>query len=54
MTGQIYLIDAQQQLVAMRQVPYDSKAVLQQLVADHRSLLAGGQMTSVPARTDAR
>jgi len=49
-TGQIYLIDAQQQLVAMHEAVYDSEDLLQQLLADYPSLLAGDQMDSTAPR----
>ena len=46
MTGQIYLIDAEQQLAAMREFPYDFEDLLQRLLEGHPSLLAGEQMNS--------
>ena len=50
MTGQIYLLDADEQLVPMQEAPYDSEALLQRLLADHPSLLAGDQMNSTAPR----
>jgi hypothetical protein len=50
MTGQIYLLDADEQLVPMQEAPYDSEALLQRLLADHSSLLAGDQMNSTAPR----
>lgn len=50
MTGQIYLLDANEQLVPMKEAPYDSEALLQRLLADHPSLLAGDQMNSTAPR----
>ena len=43
MTGQIYVIDTEQQLLAMHKAPHDSEDLLQRLLADHSSLLAGNQ-----------
>jgi len=45
-TGQIYLIDAEQKLMAVHEAPYDSEDLLQRLLADHPSLRAGEQMNS--------
>lgn len=43
-SGGIYLIGDDDQLVEMLERPYDSEAVLQQLLAKHPSLLAGDQL----------
>lgn len=45
MTGKIHLRAADGSMVEMAQEPYDSEALLQQLLEDHPSLLAGEQMT---------
>jgi hypothetical protein len=44
MSGGIYLLRDEDQLVEMLEQPYDSEAVLQQLLAKHPSLLAGDQL----------
>jgi hypothetical protein len=44
MSGGIYLLRDEDQLVEMVERPYDSEAVLQQLLAKHPSLLAGDQL----------
>jgi hypothetical protein len=44
MSGGIYLLREDDQLVEMLERPYDSEAVLQQLLAKHPSLLAGDQL----------
>jgi hypothetical protein len=44
MAGGIYLLRDEDQLVEMLEQPYDSEAVLQQLLAKHPSLLAGDQL----------
>jgi hypothetical protein len=51
MTGAIFLLQENQSLVEMREQPYDSEALLQRLLADYPSLLAGEQVnTSSPRR----
>ena len=44
MSGGIYLLREDDELVEMLERPYDSEAVLQQLLAKHPSLLAGDQL----------
>ena len=51
MSGGIYLLRDDDDLVEMLERPYDSEAVLQQLLAKHPSLLAGDQLE---ARTPRR
>lgn len=46
MSGQIYLVNEDNQLVAMSECQYDSEDLLQTLLADHPSLLAGDQINS--------
>lgn len=51
MAGGIYLLREDDDLVEMLERPYDSEAVLQQLLAKHPSLLAGDQLeTDTPRR----
>jgi hypothetical protein len=51
MSGGIYLLREDDELVEMLERPYDSEAVLQQLLAKHPSLLAGDQLeASAPRR----
>ncbi|MBD1881169.1 hypothetical protein [Coleofasciculus sp. FACHB-T130] len=50
MTGAIYLIQDKGQLVEMIEQPYDSEALLQKLLADYPSLLAGDQINSAAPR----
>src|SRR6202030_3532199 len=50
MSGGIYLLRDEDQLVEMLEQPYDSEAVLQQLLAKHPSLLAGDQLGAGPPR----
>lgn len=50
MSGGIYLLSDDDQLVEMLEQPYDSEAVLQQLLAKHPSLLAGDQLGAGPPR----
>ena len=50
MTGGIYLIQHDGQLVEMSEQPYDSEALLQKLLADYPNLLAGDQMNSTEPR----
>jgi hypothetical protein len=49
-SGGIYLLRDDDQLVEMRGQPYDSEDVLQQLLAKHPSLLAGDQMGDASPR----
>lgn len=44
MSGAIFLIDAAEQLVQLREQAYDSEDLLQRLLATHPDLLAGEQM----------
>jgi hypothetical protein len=44
MSGGIYLLRDDDDLVEMREQPYDSEAVLQELLTKHPSLLAGDQL----------
>jgi hypothetical protein len=44
MSGGIYLLGEDDQLIEMLERPYDSEAILQQLLAKHPSLLAGDQL----------
>jgi len=50
MTGGIYLIHNNGQLIEMTEQPYDSEALLQKLLADYPNLLAGDQMNSAEPR----
>ena len=50
MTGGIYLIQDDGQLVEMKEQSYDSESVLQQLLAKYPNLLAGDQMNSIEPR----
>jgi hypothetical protein len=50
MNGGIYLLRDDDQLVEMREQPYDSEAVLQELLAKHPHLLAGDQLGGGSAR----
>jgi hypothetical protein len=51
MSGGIYLLQGDA-LVEMTEAAYDSEALLQGLLADHPSLLAGGQVNpTAPRRT---
>jgi hypothetical protein len=49
-TGNIYLIQGNDELVEMSEQPYDSEALLQQLLARYPNLLAGDQMDDVAPR----
>ena len=44
MSGSIYLLGDDEKLVTMAEQPYDSEALLQKLLADYPSLLAGDQI----------
>lgn len=44
MTGQIYLLGDDAKLLEMRESPYDSESLLQELLAKYPNLLAGEQM----------
>jgi hypothetical protein len=44
MTGQIYLLGDDAKLLEMREAPYDSESLLQELLAKYPNLLAGEQM----------
>jgi hypothetical protein len=46
MTGRIYLLDEHSSLLPMQEQPYDSEALLQELLAKHPDLLAGEQIDS--------
>jgi hypothetical protein len=49
--GRIYLLKEDSKLLAMEEAPYDSEKLLQNLLADHRDLLAGDQIdTDEPRR----
>jgi hypothetical protein len=50
MSGGIYLLRDGDELVEMHEQPYDSEAVLQELLAKHPNLLAGDQLGGVPRR----
>ncbi len=46
MTSRIYLLDEHSSLLPMQEQPYDSEALLQELLAKHPDLLAGEQIDS--------
>lgn len=50
MAGQIYLLGDDAKLLEMREVPYDSESLLQDLLAKYPNLLAGEQMDLVEPR----
>jgi hypothetical protein len=50
MTGGIFLLREDDELVEMLERPYDSEAALQQLLAKHQSLLAGDQLEANSSR----
>lgn len=50
MSGTIFLIRDDGQLVEMREQPYDSEALLQELLAKHPSILAGDQINIAAPR----
>lgn len=48
--GRIYLISDDETLVPLRERPYDSEDLLQELLATYPDLLAGDQMSTTPRR----
>src|SRR6185437_2312152 len=50
MSGRIYLLQDDAQLMPMQEAPYDSEKLLQKLLADYPDLLAGEQINSVEPR----
>jgi hypothetical protein len=50
MTGSIYLIHSNGELVEMKETSYDSEDILQELIAKYPNLLAGDQIDSVNPR----
>jgi hypothetical protein len=46
MTGRIYLLGPDSKLASMTEAPYDSEAILQELLASHPDLLAREQIDS--------
>src|ERR1700716_3634934 len=50
MSGGIFLIQSGGELVEMKEQPYDSEEVLQELLAKYPNLLAGDQMDSAAPR----
>jgi len=46
MTGRIYLLNGNSELMAMEEAPYDSEKLLQEMLARHPDLLAGEQINS--------
>ena len=46
MTGRIYLLNDNSDLMAMEEAPYDSEDLLQEMLANHPDLLAGEQINS--------
>ena len=46
MTGRIYLLNEQSELMPMDQAAYDSESLLQELLANHPDLMAGEQINS--------
>jgi hypothetical protein len=50
MNGGIFLIQSGGDLVEMHEQPYDTEAVLQELLAQYPNLLAGDQMDGVAPR----
>ncbi len=50
MTGSIYLLRDDGELVGMDETPYDTEDVLQRLLAEHPKLLAGDQMNRTEPR----
>lgn len=46
MTGRIYLLNDNSDLMAMEESPYDSEDLLQEMLANHPDLLAGEQINS--------
>jgi hypothetical protein len=49
-SGGIFLLRGDNDLVEMREQPYESEALLQTLLAQFPSLLAGDQLAAVPRR----
>lgn len=50
MNGAIFLINDNGELVEMKEKPYDSEAILQELLEKYPHLLAGDQMDTFPPR----
>jgi hypothetical protein len=50
MSGGIYLLRGDDELVEMREAPYEAEDVLQALIAKFPSLLAGDQYGAAPRR----
>ena len=50
MSGNIFLLQGGSNLVTMKEAPYDSEALLQQLLAQYPDLLAGDQIDSTEPR----
>jgi hypothetical protein len=50
MSGNIYLIEKNDELVEMNEQPYDSEDLLQELLAKYPNLLAGDQMDDITPR----
>lgn len=50
MSGRIYLLNDNSELVAMEEAPYDAEKTLQELLAKHPALLAGEQINSEEPR----
>src|ERR1700676_3122460 len=50
MSGGIFLIQGNDELVEMKEQPYDTEAVLQELLAKYPNLLAGDQMDATAPR----
>lgn len=50
MSGRIYLLHDNSHLVAMKEAPYDSEDLLQEMLAEHSDLLAGEQINSQAPR----
>jgi len=50
MTGRIYLINDNSELMPMEETPYDSENLLQELIAKHPDILAGEQINSEKPR----
>jgi hypothetical protein len=49
-TGGIFLLQDDNQLIEMLEQPYDSEIVLQKLLEDHPNLLAGSQINPTEPR----
>ena len=52
MSGGVYFMQDNGELVEMQESAYDSEALLQELLANHPSLLAGDQINSSSQRSD--